>query len=96
MMVVSTSEMINAIDIYSDWWKRTRVHPKKMNVRRHQKWLRKILQVRMIDKITLSEIARRAQITPERVRQIEFQFRRYASKNLGTKLFDWKNYRKVG
>lgn len=89
------SELINAIDLYSEWWRGTRVHPKRMNVSKHQAWLRKVLTARLLDRLSLSVVARKANITPERVRQIEFQFRRYASRNCGIKLFDWKTYKKV-
>ncbi len=92
---MTTSEMINAIDLYSEWWRRTRVHTKKMNVSKYQRWLRRILQARLLEKLSLSYVAKKHGITSERVRQIEFGFRRYATRNLGIELFDWNTYKKI-
>lgn len=92
---MTSSELINAIDLYSKWWKKTRVHPKDMPIARYQKWLRKVLGFRLLDKLSLSETGKRCGVTPERIRQIEFQFRRVASRRYGLKLFDWKTYRKI-
>lgn len=93
MSEITDSQLIEAIDLFSENWKRCSVHPKKMNVERYQVWLRHVLHLRLIEKKSLAETGKLKSITPERVRQIEFRFRRYATFTLRHKLFSYKEGR---
>lgn len=77
------SVLSDRIHEWCDFWERCKVHPKKMNVQGHKRFLSSLLYERIVEKNTFRSIGFTHLISPERVRQIAASFKMWHDKKYG-------------